>query len=173
MPELPPCSKFSGLEFITIFIFFQIYALMNAKQLTIHFGLVYCWVYFPHPRQYGEETQAVSFSRSDVGKMWLWEKMGFINTMFSLTDTGSKLGNFWCQFIVDCWVNENLAQKDHKEEKCIINRARFHLHPVSPRAYVVFSQPSFLSAVEPLAGIFCLAWKHVCLNCSDVPRQMC
>lgn len=31
----------------------------------------------------------------------------------------------------------------------------------------VFSQPSFLSAVELLAGIFRLAWERVCLNCSD------
>lgn len=36
----------------------------------------------------------------------------------------------------------------------------------------VFSQPSFLSAVEPLTGIFRLAWERVCLNCSDVPSQM-
>lgn len=36
----------------------------------------------------------------------------------------------------------------------------------------VFSQLSFLSAVELLAGIFRLAWERVCLNCSDVPSQM-
>lgn len=36
----------------------------------------------------------------------------------------------------------------------------------------VFSQPSFLSAVELLAGIFRLAWERVYLNCSDVPSQM-
>lgn len=36
----------------------------------------------------------------------------------------------------------------------------------------VFSQPSFLSAVELLAGIFRLAWERVCLHCSDVPSQM-
>lgn len=75
MPESPPSSKFSGLEFITISIFSQIYALMNAKQLTIHFGLVYCLVYIPHPRQYEKKhkqthSQGLIWERRDYERIW-------------------------------------------------------------------------------------------------------
>lgn len=174
MPEPHPSSKFSGLGFITIPIFFPkcVPWWMLSTSLSI-LGLhgVQC---IKHTHDNMKKKHKQSHSQ---GLIWercdIWENAGFINTTSSLIDTGSKLGNFWCQFIVDHWVNDNLPQKDHKEEKCSINRAGFHLHPASPRACAVFPQSSFLSAVELLAGTFRLAWKHVCLNCSDVPRQMC